>query len=220
MNIFRIWVPSKKRVIRTRDVIFDETLFYDPVVPDIVKRLRVEVEQVVEVIDIASSQPLTDGLDLNLDLDIDSDSDLDLEEPQPYELHKSGKAREIESSSGSTLDHRLLTPAETASSDSTLSHLQTPFSTNSDTVTLEGSTERQIEPLIAPRQTHTNIAPRASEISGELSEDHIISERTRRRQAYLTLLQEPPEKLHAYLSAFVIGLKRLHRDQLPLPPRS
>ena len=34
-----------------------------------------EVEQIVEVVDMASSQPLTDGLDL----DIDSDSDLDLD---------------------------------------------------------------------------------------------------------------------------------------------
>ncbi len=43
----------------------------------------------VEVIDIASSQPLTNRLDLDLDLDIDSDSDLDLGIDKPY---KSGKA--------------------------------------------------------------------------------------------------------------------------------
>jgi hypothetical protein len=38
-NIFQIWVPSKKRVIRTRDVTFDETLFYDPALPDLAQWL-------------------------------------------------------------------------------------------------------------------------------------------------------------------------------------
>ena len=80
-NIFRIWIPSKQRVIRTRDVTFNETLFYDPALPDITQLLRAEVEQIVEVVDMASSQPLTDGLDL----DIDSDSDLDLDD-QSYQL--------------------------------------------------------------------------------------------------------------------------------------
>ncbi len=95
----------------------------------------------VEVIDIASSQPLIDGLDL--DLDIDSDSDLDIEEPQPHEPQALGKAQEaFESSSDSSINHRLPTPAETISSDSTLSHLDTPFPTDSDSATLEGSTSR------------------------------------------------------------------------------
>ena len=35
----------------------------------------------------------------------------------------------------------------------------------------------------------------------------------------MTVLQEL-EKFCAYFSAFAIGLRRLHRDQLPLPPRS
>jgi hypothetical protein len=29
-NIYRIWILSLRKVIRTRDVIFDETLFYNP----------------------------------------------------------------------------------------------------------------------------------------------------------------------------------------------
>ena len=34
-NIFRIWIPSKKKVIRTRDVMFNERKFYDPSEPDL-----------------------------------------------------------------------------------------------------------------------------------------------------------------------------------------
>ncbi len=70
----------------------------------------------VEVIDIASSQLLTD----KLDLDINSDSDLDL---GINVLYKSGKAQEIESSPRPSLDHRLSIPTETISSELTLSYL-------------------------------------------------------------------------------------------------
>jgi hypothetical protein len=82
-NIFRIWVPSKQRVVRSRDVTFNETLFYDPLVPDITQLLRVEVEQVVEVIDMASSQPLTDGLESSSESESESEDILpsSLQEP-------------------------------------------------------------------------------------------------------------------------------------------
>jgi hypothetical protein len=38
-SIFHISIPSQKKAIRTRDVTFDETLFYDPTAPDISKLL-------------------------------------------------------------------------------------------------------------------------------------------------------------------------------------
>jgi hypothetical protein len=58
-NIFRIWIPSKKQIIRTRDVTFDETLFYNPGTPDIAQQLQLEAEQIIEVVDMAFSQPLS-----------------------------------------------------------------------------------------------------------------------------------------------------------------
>jgi len=39
-NIFRIWVPSEKKVIATRDVTFNETRFYDPEEPDLASQLH------------------------------------------------------------------------------------------------------------------------------------------------------------------------------------
>ena len=75
--------------------------------------------------------------------------------------------------------------------------------------------QRELTPI-----TDRNTAPRAQEISSDFSEENIIANRTRhRQQAYLTVLQQP-EQLYAYFSAFAIGLRRLHRDQLPPPPRS
>ena len=42
-NIYHIWVPSKKKVIRTRDVTFNEKLFYTKE-PDLAKILQLKVE--------------------------------------------------------------------------------------------------------------------------------------------------------------------------------
>ena len=39
-NIFRIWIPSKSKVIRTRDVIFDECSLYQPGVPDLLQLIK------------------------------------------------------------------------------------------------------------------------------------------------------------------------------------
>ena len=206
-NIFRIWIPSKQRVIRTRDVTFNETLFYDPALPDITQLLRAEVEQIVEVVDMASSQPLTDGLDL----DIDSDSDLDLDEP----IEQLDSQDSQDKSSDNSPDHRLPTPAETTASPiSTPDRQLTPSTAAAEpSGSIDG--QQELTPI-----TDRNTAPRAQEISSDFSEENIIANRTRhRRQAYLTVLQQP-EQLHAYFSAFAIGLRRLHRDQLPPPPRS
>lgn len=34
-NIFRVWIPSQRKVIRIRDVLFDETSLYNPDEPDL-----------------------------------------------------------------------------------------------------------------------------------------------------------------------------------------
>jgi hypothetical protein len=91
-----------------------------------------------------------------------------------------------------------------------------------DTPTPNGSIDKPAEPQLEPQRAprRGNQAPRAQEVSGDFSEENIIESRTRRkRQAYMTALQEP-ERLDAYLSAFASGLRRPHRDQLPPPPRS
>jgi hypothetical protein len=56
-NIYRIWIPSKEKVIRTRDVTFNEQLFYDPAEIDLGYILREETEQLVEILDLPSTAP-------------------------------------------------------------------------------------------------------------------------------------------------------------------
>ena len=51
-NIFRVWVPHSKKVIRVRDVRFDETKRYDPRDPDLSIAARKRIDEIVEIIEI------------------------------------------------------------------------------------------------------------------------------------------------------------------------
>jgi len=46
-NIFRIWVPALSKVIRTRDVTFNEDLFFDPKSEDLTAQLVAELKPLV-----------------------------------------------------------------------------------------------------------------------------------------------------------------------------
>ena len=48
-NIFRIWIPSKQKVISTRDVTFKESLFYDSKEMDAEDEIYEEIDNVIEV---------------------------------------------------------------------------------------------------------------------------------------------------------------------------
>lgn len=50
-NIFKIWIPSRKKIIRTRDVTFNDQQFYDPHELDLFHVLREEVEEIVHITD-------------------------------------------------------------------------------------------------------------------------------------------------------------------------
>ena len=39
-NIFRIWIPLKRKIIRTRDILFDENSSYDPSEPDLLQLIE------------------------------------------------------------------------------------------------------------------------------------------------------------------------------------
>ena len=50
-NIFRIWISSLEKVVRTRDVTFDEQQFYDPTDLDIVQILYETIDKIVEILE-------------------------------------------------------------------------------------------------------------------------------------------------------------------------
>ena len=61
-NIFRIWVPHRRTVIRARDVRFDETKRYDPQEVNLVDKLRQRVDDIIEVIEIPGTTCQVDEL--------------------------------------------------------------------------------------------------------------------------------------------------------------
>jgi hypothetical protein len=51
-NIYRIWIPSQIRVIRTRDVMFNYSRFFDPAELDIGHISAVNIEDTIKVLDM------------------------------------------------------------------------------------------------------------------------------------------------------------------------
>jgi hypothetical protein len=59
-NIFRIWIPSKWEVIATRDIIFNERIFFDPEEIKKINGIKVPVNNFFPI-DIKSIQADTEG---------------------------------------------------------------------------------------------------------------------------------------------------------------
>jgi hypothetical protein len=54
-NIFRIWISSRMRIIRMKDVIFDKTLFYDFAKLDSRYLLIINVENTLEILKVSNN---------------------------------------------------------------------------------------------------------------------------------------------------------------------
>jgi len=63
-NIFWIYIPSQKKVIRIKDVKFNEQLFYDDTQPDFANILKVRTDQMLEIINVHQIQNLQNELEL------------------------------------------------------------------------------------------------------------------------------------------------------------
>lgn len=238
-NIYRIWIPSRNIVLSTRDVIFDELRLYDPNEPDLVDLLSTEPEYICEVIHVRPLITLTEELTqtapesnipnttaMGSANDIGND-DIDQQQNEQDSTSDETSTNQTPESDSSDSDKFLPTPRPTppidSSSPSATERSATPSSTTMSSATATGSDTR-------PRHT-VNTAPRAAEISGTQDPNFIIEgSRTRqpstRRQAYLAALQHPGNA-PGYYAAFNAALDRsdesrprLHRDQLPPPPKS
>ncbi len=51
-NIYQIWIPSRTRVIRTRDVTFDHNSYWSPDDLDIGNVLREDADQILDTLDL------------------------------------------------------------------------------------------------------------------------------------------------------------------------
>ena len=61
-NIYRIWIPSKRQIVRTRNVTFDESKYYDPTETDLGQLLNEsELNEAISVLDEDTIRPLADN---------------------------------------------------------------------------------------------------------------------------------------------------------------
>jgi hypothetical protein len=208
-NIFRIWVPEKHQVIRTRDVTFDESRKYHP--DDLRAALADRIEDPIEFIEFLDVEDLAGGVNdewetRSINSDISSTIEV-IPRDAPADILSDDVQKE------SSTD-----PAQSQHG------LPTPETTPAPPESTQQASEDILTAPIAPDRPQ----PR-QEIIGDPQDPRNIVEGSRTRrpkqryEAYAADLANP-EQLPAYHSAFALGVKegkpKIHEKDLPPPPRS
>jgi hypothetical protein len=204
-NIYRVWIPSQQKVIRTRDVIFNEDQFYNPDEPDLAQLIE---EPMISVISIP---PLLTNEDTSSILDLDLEDDLP----------------------DTTSDSSLAEKSEFNACNTTACNAQLPSPPPTECGTSISLEESSIQMQERAGNTQ-NTAARAEEISASLNNGNILSEGSKRlrkpsrRDAYSTAIQQAADgEISGFHTAFnqsyafasTLQSTRPHRDQMPPPPR-
>jgi hypothetical protein len=209
-TVYRVWNPRTNRVVRTRDVWFDETIFFNPDDP-----FDLENPETVKSMKTTLKLPkLNDLLD---SIDIESeDEEYETTEIQEPESEPSTESQKQGKSDGPLIG--IPTP-ELTPEPSTL-----PFPLPSELIHQQdeiGTVEAELNE--STTENRSNRAPRATEISADLDERLIISgtRSRRRRDAHHFAVQDPSQFI-GFRSAFALGLerpeKKIHRDDMPTSP--
>ena len=218
-NIFRIWIPSRMKVIRTRDVMFDKTRFYEPNELDIGHLLNITVENVIQVLEV----PETSFAGVMIEQDD--------EEVGPRLDQTTNQPSETETSEKTMFPHtdmennpHLPTPEKTPERDGLEKTLQSDvqISSEPDVQGMPGvqSTED------GPSQPRQSARPRRTPRVVETTDESIARNTRSRKQAYAIALASV-SKLTPFHAAFSVGLerpqvgtlKKFHRDEIPVEPR-
>ena len=212
-NIFKIWIPSQEKVIRTRDVTFDERLFYDPAELDLGHILHEEIENVVELLNLPPPLPAADEL-----FDDEADS---LTDPPPNQqsAERAGKQK------AHFAEDALVPPESDFNHQQDSNRYPTPESLTDLTALQAYSQDTSEDP-----------SPSLSQSAGStpgLDPKSILpegSKRTRKpsRKAAHALALDRSSDLLPYHAAFPVvidnmrsfKMSRIHRDALPPEPRT
>lgn len=224
-NIFKIWIPSRRKIIRTRDVTFNETLFYNPNEVDLFHLLREEVEQIVQVIDVpfVTGNSTLGFKDSNVYSDVQNNVDNadDVNEQSMLDLQL-----KMASLDANNVDNQYPTPESTLEPSTT----NTSTSTATPAVMTPIEEESATEFTPAPVEEDPPLASASpNRITADFSTANILPEgtsrirRPTRRAAHAAILEQLPHQ-SAYLAAFAVGLQKditsfrtsqYHRDNLP-----
>ena len=169
-NIYRIWIPSRNKVVRIRDVTFKDNLFYNPSQPDLGHILREEVEQTIEIL---IPPPQTTQLDFIEEL-----------EESDEEMTETTDSTQLDAESGPPTITQLETPAPTPKPflEQSTEHQIPP------TAEISPEQEPQTTTIESQPSRHSNVAPRASEIDPEFQPGYILPEGSSQRAAHAIAL--------------------------------
>lgn len=223
-NIFRVYIPSEKKVIRTRDVTFNEQLLYDDGQPDLANLLQKRADQILEVINVSH-------IDRTLQEELDETSDEDNKTSDEIQVENGGN-RQADSSGNqdqATNQDDNVASSQT-SKDDFLPALPTPDETPEpqSIPTKESSSSSAPSTRRRPHYEYIPVEDDSKDKDGAaVKEDNIIKGKQSRRLperyiAHLTHLKEV-DSFKALRAAFHIGLKyhrKIHRDELPPPPKN
>ena len=235
-NIFRIWIPSRNKVIRTRDVTFKDDLVYDPAELDIGILLREEVEETIVSLDIPEIPSHTQNNE-NQFLELESGPEISENASENSMLTpQSGEA------SASDLPRKRLLPTpsptpEAAPSNPTQASeggipeqtiIVQPPESPEQTIIVQPPVETGDTIVVQPPTTRGsrstgNKVPKRGLNSSDLQDRFILPGRTRSSAHVVTLQQNGA--LAGYYSAFSTIWKSakpkgLHRDNFPPCPKS
>ena len=205
-NIYRVWIPHKNRVIRSRDVRIDETVQYSGEQSEIEPRLQIAIDEILDIIEIPTHEPPQ----LFEHVETPDPS------PRPPVPTRSSDTSTVRGCKSDSNENPLPTPRETP-----------PLGQNEDT---ENNTIIQSsEDISDPPLTHTRHQRRPRDTSEGLSEQAIIPTnepyaiRSRVKHSHaIDVLRTTEDPLFALYSAFSVSQEkpRVHRDQLPSPPKT
>jgi Reverse transcriptase (RNA-dependent DNA polymerase) len=236
-NIFRIWIPSRGKVIRTRDVIFNSSEYYDPAALDAGHLLTANMETIVQTIQMP--EPYKTPLPLVED-DVDDShllSDLTAAESNASPDPADGSAPEaLEGDDDGVFEMAseipLLptpdaTPEDTPEPTEAKSTLQEPSQTTPDDSTpREMNKQSEMEysehhsgvetpNIVKKPMQKTGTSAKAGDISANFDIANILPTRTRRRHVNAiinkTSLPLSPSSLSSYHSAFAAGLTGIQK---------
>ncbi|EDN97519.1 hypothetical protein SS1G_12370 [Sclerotinia sclerotiorum 1980 UF-70] len=237
-NIFRIWLPSINRVIRSRDVKFDETRYYRPEDIDIGFLIKDQLRDTAAI-----HEKRAEEIEISNLLSEESDESIGdiivVEGPWNLQHNRLNERPTNESSSNKTDDGiptnegvpqtnpQLPTPRATLSPEAltrqSTGDVPIPSLPESELSSSPSSSLSQHD-IITTTSSH-NTAPLAEQIRADIDVSHIIqgSRRSQRKEHHAAALSSLPQ-LSSYFAAFAIGRSklrtpRLHQNDLPPPPR-
>ena len=235
-NIFLIWIPSQRKVVRTRDVLFDEESRYERGEVDIFQLISEPMIETAFDVSMLPTSAVVEELDSDEDESVsEKPQNRPIESIEPSDQHK-GKGKEVEAIAETYLSSPSQTPID-ENSDENFGSSRTghilgpereenpvspviPETSKNPPSSSSGGARRRLAPF-APSAS----APR--DISARVDESNIISEGVKRKkvrkEAYMAALERVgdggDEAFHEAFSAHLNSNQYYHQAEKNSPPQ-